>query len=95
MTPQEFTAARQNFGMARKEFGVLLGYTGDLRNVYMTVKRYELGPDVHGGRAIPPTIERLVRLLVWFKDDYGYLPDLDNGRREPMEMPEVFQNGDA
>jgi len=37
-------------------------------------------------------VERLVTLLVWFKADYGYLPDLDNGRREPMEMPEVFND---
>ena len=35
-------------------------------------------------------IERLVRLLVWYKADYGYLPDLDNGERAPAAMPAEF-----
>lgn len=82
MKPEEFAEARQSFGLGRREFGRLLGYHGESRNVYMTVKRYEVGT-----RVIPPTIERLVRLLVWYKSDFGYLPDLDRGRREPMEMP--------
>ena len=88
MIPQEFNEARQNFGLGRREFGYLLGYTGEPRNIWMTVKRYEIGE-----REIPPTIERLIRLLVWFKADYGYLPDLDNGRRDLMKMSKVFQNG--
>lgn len=87
MTPQELSDARQNFGMAKKDFGLLLGYTGDLDNIYETINRMEKGK-----RPISPMVERLVTLLVWFKADYGYLPDLDNGRREPMEMPEVFGN---
>ena len=87
MTPQELSDARQNFGMAKKDFGLLLGYTGELRNIYMTIERME-----RGTRPISPMVERLVTLLVWFKADYGYLPDLDNGRREPMEMPEVFND---
>jgi len=73
--------------MAKKDFGLLLGYTGELRNIYMTIERME-----RGTRPISPMVERLVTLLVWFKADYGYLPDLDNGRREPMEMPEVFND---
>jgi transcriptional regulator with XRE-family HTH domain len=88
MSPAEFSEARENFGLGRREFGRLLGYTGEARNIWITVKRYE-----EGTREIPPTIERLVRLLVWYKSDFGYLPDIDNGRREPMVMPEVFQDG--
>lgn len=88
MTPLEFNDARKSFGLGRREFGYLLGYTGESRNIWVTVKRYETGE-----RDIPPTIDRMVRLLVWFKADYGYLPDLDNGRREPMVMPEVFSDG--
>lgn len=83
MTPKEFAEAREAFGLSRKEFGQLLGYEGEPRNIYMTVKRYEIGK-----REVPATIERLVRLLVWYKSDFGYLPDIANGRREPMEMPE-------
>lgn len=86
MDAREFNEARQNFGLGRREFGALLGYTGDQRNIWITVKRYE-----NGERAVPPTIERLVRLLVWYKSDFGYLPDLDNGQREPMTMPQEFQ----
>lgn len=87
MTPQEFNHARQSFGLGRREFGYLLGMGGEPRNIWVTVKRYETGE-----RDISPMVERLVRLLVWFKTDYGYLPDLDNGRREPMLMPEVFRD---
>jgi transcriptional regulator with XRE-family HTH domain len=87
MTGPQMEAARLSFGLARKDFGLLLGYGGELRNIYATVRRYELGT-----REIPPTIERLVRLLVWFKADHGYLPDLDAGERSAMEMPEVAEN---
>lgn len=87
MTPEEFTEARQSFGLGRRDFGRLLGYGGDPRNIWLVVKRYETGE-----REISPTIERLVRLLVWYKSDFGYLPDLDNGRREPMEMPTEFDS---
>ena len=89
MSPQEFTEARQNFGLGRREFGYLLGFGGEPKNIWITVKRYETRE-----RDISPTVERLVRMLVWFKADYGYLPDLNSGRREPMTMPEVFQNGE-
>lgn len=86
MSPAEFSEARENFGLGRREFGRLLGYTGEPRNIWITVKRYE-----EGAREVPPTIERLVRLLVWYKSDFGYLPDLDNGGRAPMAMPQEFQ----
>lgn len=89
MTPEEFKEARQAFGLPKKDFGLLLGYSGDLRNIYQTVNRYEMGI-----RPIPEMVERLVRMLVWFKADHGYLPDLDNGRREPMMMPEEFAGGE-
>jgi hypothetical protein len=86
MTPREFNAARHLFGLGRKDFGTkILGFTGDPRNIWVTVKRWE-----NGERAIPENIQRLVQLTVWFKEDYGYLPDLDNGRREPMEIPKEF-----
>ena len=85
MTPQEFNDARRNFGLGRREFGRLLGYGGKDKHIWMTIKRYETGE-----REISPMVERLVRLLVWYKSDYGYLPDLDNARREPMELPVEF-----
>lgn len=89
MSPQEFKDARQNFGLAKKDFGILLGYTGELRNIYMTVKRYEMGT-----REISPMIERRVRILVWFKANYGYLPEMDNGWRDPAGMPEEFSEAE-
>lgn len=86
MDAQEFNEARQAFGMGRREFARLLGYTGSDRNNWITVKRYE-----NGERDIPPTIERLVRLLVWHRSDFGYLPDLTRGgERVAMVMPGEF-----
>ena len=85
MNAREINAARHAFGLGRKDFGYLIGFSGDPRNIWVTIKRWE-----NGERAIPENIARLVQLLVWFKDDYGYLPDLDNHRREPMEMPKEF-----
>lgn len=73
------------FGMSRVEFGQLLGFTGENRNIYSTVKRYE-----EGRRDISPTVERLVLMLGWFKEDFGYLPDLDRGERVPEKMPAEF-----
>ncbi len=81
MDPDAFEAIRKSFDMSRKEFGTFLGYTGEVRNIYMTVKRYE-----EGTRPIPPTIERLVLLLKWFHADHGYAPDLDNGERRPRAV---------
>lgn len=86
MKPQEFAEARSAFGMGRKDFADLLGYTGSARNNWVTIKRYE-----NGERDIPPTIERLVRMLMWFKSDFGYLPDLDRGERVPMTFPEFTE----
>jgi len=85
MTPRELNDARHAFGLGRKDFGKLIGYSGDPRNIWVSVKRME-----NGERAVPPTVARMVQLLIWFKDDYGYLPDLDNRRREPMEVPNEF-----
>lgn len=85
MMASEFSEARANFGLGRREFGKLLGYTGEPRNIWITVKRYE-----QGERAIPPTVERLVRLLVWHKADLGYLPDLEMPGRVPMVIPQEF-----
>ena len=67
------------------KFGQLLGFTGENRNIYSTVKRYE-----EGRRDISPTVERLVLMLGWFKEDFGYLPDLDRGERVPEKMPAEF-----
>lgn len=77
MAPGDLLAVRKSFDLSRKQFAALLGYTGEERNVYMTLKRYE-----DGIREIPPMVERLALLLSWFKADHGYLPDLDNGSRE-------------
>lgn len=86
MKPQELADVRTSFGMGRKQFAMLLGYTGEARNMWITIKRYEKGE-----RKIPPMLERLVRLLVWHKSDFGYLPDLDReGARVPLEMPSEF-----
>lgn len=87
MSPGELNQARQVFGLGRKDFGTLIGIAGEPRNVWITIKRYETGE-----REIPGTVARLVMLLLWYKSDCGYLPDLDNGRREPMEMPEEFNS---
>lgn len=72
-------------GMGRIEFGYLLGFTGEKRNIYATMKRYE-----EGRRPISPTVERLILMLAWFKEDFGYLPDLDRGERVPLKTPEEF-----
>jgi len=85
MNAREINAARHAFGLGRKGFGKLIGYQGDPRNIWVSVKRMETGE-----REVPPTVARMVQLLLWFKDDYGYLPDLDNRRREPMQIPEAF-----
>lgn len=62
MTGPEMQAIREKLGLPRKDFGLLLGYGGDLQQVYKTVQRYE-----GGKRAIPPTIARLTHLLgVWY-----------------------------
>lgn len=86
--PMEGTAfldARLAFGMKRLEFGHLLGMTGENRNIYLTIKRYE-----EGRRDISPAVERLVMMLLWFKEDFGYLPDLDRGQRVPIITPAEF-----
>lgn len=70
--------ARLALGMKRLEFGHLLGMTGNTRNIYSTIKRYE-----DGRRDISPMVERLTLMLLWHKSDFGYLPDLDRGERVP------------
>lgn len=74
--------ARLVLGMKRLEFGHVLGMTGENRNIYSTIKRYE-----EGRRPISPMVERLVLMLLWHKSDFGYLPDLDRGERVPMAVP--------
>lgn len=66
--------ARLVLGMKRLEFGHLLGMSGDNRNIYSTIKRYE-----DGQREISPMAERLVLMLLKHKLDFGYIPDLDSG----------------
>lgn len=74
--------ARLMLRMKRLEFGHLLGMTGESRNIYSTIKRYE-----DGRRDISPMVERLVLMLLWHKSDFGYLPDLDHGERLPTKVP--------
>lgn len=85
MAAGKFLEARLAFGMKRIEFGQLIGMTGENRNIYSTIKRYE-----EGRRDISPTVERLVLMLLWFKEDFGYLPDLDRGERVPEQTPKEF-----
>jgi transcriptional regulator with XRE-family HTH domain len=82
MSGRDMRDLRIALGMARVEFGQLLGFTGENRNIYSMVKRYE-----EGRRPISPTVERLILMLGWFKEDFGYLPDLDRGERVPETMP--------
>ncbi len=77
--------ARLALGMKRLEFGYLLGMTGEKRNIYTTIKRYE-----EQRRDISPMVERLVLMLLWHKSDFGYLPDLDRGERVPLATPAQF-----
>lgn len=78
MTGREFKAARQEFQMGKREFGELLGYTGEPANICSTMRRFETGR-----REVPPAAERVIMLLRWFKEDHGHLPDLDGGSRAP------------
>lgn len=87
MTPLEFNEARKLFGVGRRGFGYILGYSGDQRNIWITIKRYETGE-----RKIPPTIDRLVRMLLWYHQDYGFLPDLDRGQRTQMVLSEGMRD---
>jgi len=68
VTGEEMTNARKDFGMSRKEFAVLLGYTGHSNNMWTTIKRYEIGD-----RDIPPTISRLIQLMHWYYISTGGL----------------------
>lgn len=85
MPARKLHDARMVFGMNRIKFGQMLGMTGENRNIYATVRRYE-----EGLRPISPMVERLVKLLLWHKEDFGYLPNLDGGERLPAKIPEDF-----
>jgi transcriptional regulator with XRE-family HTH domain len=85
MSGRKLHDARMAFGMKRIEFGQMLGMTGENKNIYATIRRYE-----EGLREISPMVERLVKMLLWHKEDFGYLPDLDGEDRVPTKMPEDF-----
>ena len=72
MTGADMALCRHAFGLGRREFAVLLGYTGEPRNNWVMIKRYESGK-----RDIPPTIERLVKLLRWYHHTTGETPDFE------------------
>jgi hypothetical protein len=80
MPGPQLLESRLALGMTRLEFAYLLGMTGEKRNIYSTIKRYE-----EGRRDISPMVERLVLMLLWHKSDFGYLPDLDRGERVPVD----------
>lgn len=86
MAGAKLLEARLALGMKRLEFGHLLGMTGENRNIYSTIKRYE-----EERRGISPMVERLVLMLLWHKSDFGYLPDLDRGERVPAAIPAEFE----
>lgn len=89
MTGREFKTARQEFQMGKREFGELLGYTGEPANICSTMRRFETGR-----REVPPSAERIIMLLRWFKEDHGHLPDLDGGTRGPGQpRPSVGEGG--
>jgi hypothetical protein len=90
MTPRELNDARHSFGLGRKDFGKLIGYSGDPRHIWVSVKRMETGE-----RPIPENIQRLVQLLVWFKADHGHLPDFEAGTRGPLRIPEAWEMNDG
>lgn len=85
MDPEKFRAVRLATGLGRLRFGFLLGMTGAEQNIATTIRRYETGL-----RDISPTVERLALMLLWFKEDFGYLPDLDRGERVPLQTPAEF-----
>ena len=72
MTGDDLTSVRHSFGLGRREFAALLGYTGKPANNWVTIKRYETGE-----REIPPTIERLVILLRWYQRKTATLPNFE------------------
>jgi transcriptional regulator with XRE-family HTH domain len=82
MAGADLRAARQELRLSKIQFGHLLGMTGENRNIHTTIKRYE-----EGRREVSPMVERLVTLLLWYKADFGYLPDLDRGERKPVLEP--------
>jgi len=86
MDAKKLNAARHEFGLGRRDFGRLIGYSGNPNHIWVSVKRMETGE-----RAIPENIARLVQLLVWFKEDHGHLPDLDAGTRGPLRIPEKWE----
>lgn len=81
-------AIRRELGMKKVQFGQLLGLTGKNRNIYVTVSRYE-----DGRRYISPMLERLALMLIWFKREQGYIPDLDAGDMHKMLKVEERANG--
>lgn len=66
MIGSEMQAIREKLGMERKDFGLLLGYTGDLAQIYKTIQRYE-----SGRRRISPMIARLTYLVGLYFDGGG------------------------
>ena len=76
MTGEQFAAIRELFGMGRREFATLLGYTGEARTNWLVMKRYETGD-----REISPLIARLVTMLKWYYDLNGDFPDFTNDER--------------
>lgn len=88
MRGDRLLAVRRQFGMKRVPFGQLLGLTGENRNIYLTVRRYE-----EGLREISPTVERLALMLEWFHREQQYLPDLDSGDLSKMFKVEEPANG--
>lgn len=70
MHGSEMLAVRNKLNMARKDFGLLLGYGGDFDQIFKTIKRYE-----EDRRPIPPTIARLVYLVGLYFDGAGRAPE--------------------
>lgn len=88
MAGRDLESIRRELGLRKIEFGQLLGMTGENRNIYTTIMRYEAGR-----RDISPTVERLALMLIWFKRERGYIPDLDRGDMAAPHAAREVANG--
>ena len=61
MTGEQFQGIRESLKLKRVAFGRALGYTGEDRNIWKTIQRYE-----DGQKPVPPMVGRMAWLLGQF-----------------------------
>jgi DNA-binding transcriptional regulator YiaG len=66
MTGKEMQEIREKLGLPRKDFGLALGYTGDLQQIYKTIQRCEVGK-----RTISPRAEKRIEQISQYFDQTG------------------------